>query len=134
MITNEVDKASEVSSYIGVPVLLQLRRPLIIPEIAETQALPHAGVKTRQWIPTEARGEDNLAEATEFIRYAVIVGFVVGFDRKIDDLQLMRVQWLAPSQAGPVVVETLIPLEDIAGVTRIVSPPPLPEEPKLIKI
>ncbi len=112
--------------FIGVPVLLQLKRPFMITQVTEARALSHANQKERQWIPVEARAEDaqSLA-ASEFIRYAVIKEFSGTW---------VVVQWVAPGLKGEVIVESIIPAEDIAGITRIVGAPPLPEEAKLVTL
>lgn len=111
-----------IHSFVGTPVIIQLRQPLVLAEVVETQSLPHAHSRERQWIPTEAHDNQSVS-ASEFIRYAVITS--------ISD-NLAVVQWLAPSPAGPVIIESLIATKDILAVTRIVSPPPLPEPAKLI--
>ncbi len=114
------------SEFIGVPVLLQLNRPLLVTQVTEVRALTHASDPGRQWIPIEARAEDGQSlAATEFIRYAVI---------KAIDHGRVVFQWVAPGSQGEVVVESMIAESDIAAVTRIISNLPLPEDPKLIKL
>ncbi len=107
-------------------MLLQLKRPFLVTQVTEARALTHADQKERQWIPTEARLEDGESlAASEFIRYAVIKEFANTW---------MIAQWVAPGLNGEVIVESLIPTEDIASITRIVVAPPLPEEAKLVTL
>ncbi len=79
--------ARAFDDFLGAPVLLQLKRPLLITQVTESRALTHAENKDRQWIPIEARAADGESlAASEFIRYAVIKS---AWDR------CLLVQWVA---------------------------------------
>lgn len=128
-------RAHKYSAFIGVPVLIQLKIPLLMLQVAEAQALPHTTLKTRQWVPTEARDTDAKPgseayiqaplSSTEFIKYATIDGYWGN---------ALEISWLAPSVIGPVVVSSIIAESEIAAISRLPDPPPLPEPPKLVTL
>lgn len=119
-----------LSDYFGVPVLLQLRIPLVIPMISEKHPIPHSDEpEALQWIPQEAIEPGSPADAPQFsstqlIRYAVL--------RDVEPSESsVEVVWMVPGTTGVCTVATLINDRDIAAVTRVVSVPD-PPTPSLI--
>lgn len=122
-----------LAAYFGVPVLLQLRIPLVVPMVREHLKMQHADdPQTPQWIPQEAMepGSDEsrpVFSSTQVIRYAVL--------NDVDAGDAVEVVWLVPGIHGVCTVATLLNDRDIAAVTRVVSmpaPPPAPPEPSRI--
>jgi hypothetical protein len=116
-----------LAAYFGVPVLVQLRIPLVIPMVKEHLKMQHADdPENPQWIPQEALeegapGGPPVFSSTQMIRYAVL--------NDVDADDAVEVRWLVPGVTGICSVATLLNDRDIAAVTRIVSVPPAPPAP-----
>jgi hypothetical protein len=120
---------SLLDKYFGVPVMLQLRIPLVMIQVAERQKLPHADDKSlAQWIPTEimeGTKEDPRPANCQLIRYAVL--------RRTEVPGKIELLWLGPGPKQGIIVTlaSLLDEKDIAFVTRIEH---MPDGPPLIQV
>ncbi len=108
------------SMFLNTPVLIQLKIPLLGIIIQERQDLPQLSQGEKQWIPSPAMQAPSSATAepipmtTETIQYAVI---------RSQELGWLEIEWITVSPNGVAIVSTLMHVEDIAFVTRVVSVP-----------
>ena len=132
LVDEPVPSKSWIRQFLGKPVLMQFKIPLLMIEIREAQAISHADEpERRQWIPGEAYdgepGASRLA-VREYVRYAVIERF---------DRDLVFFSWLAPCVAGPATLTSFVHISDIAAVTLVNAAPPvppIPAEPTLVQL
>lgn len=108
---------SSLQNYLGIPVLVQLKNPLVGVKIGGFQRLPFASEPEKaQWIPCPLAVEGRI-EATQVLQFATLLE-VDGSDT------MLEIRWQMP-RANPdereAVLATLIDLDSIAAVTRVHS-------------
>jgi hypothetical protein len=103
-----------LKKYLGVPLVIQLKQPLVGVFVKVQEKAPHFSDKaTAQWIPQPATSEKG-TEATQILQMAVI--------SEIDDaMGCCEVQWMSIAQNPRSIIATLMDLDNIAAVTRVVS-------------
>lgn len=113
-----------LKKYLGVPVVIQLKQPLVGIFVRAKEQAPHFTDKiSPQWIPQPATN-DKGPEATQILQMAVI--------SEIDDaMGCCEIQWNSVLQEPRAIIATLMDLENISAVTRVVSVTE-PPEPSLI--
>lgn len=119
------------AEFLNVPVLVQLKGPIVGVIVLQKQALGYASDQTAQWIP-EPLGDDAGPTATQMISLAVL--------REAENSRWLIMDWQAMPEdklAPPVpsntnrrfaTISTLVPVDCIAFVTRVVTV----REPSLI--
>lgn len=111
----------DISSYFGVPVLLQLKLPIAVPKVQEKQKLQHSlAPSLPQWIPMELMevppdGSSPIFVSVQMLRYAVLT--------EIDGSDMLEVRWLIPGTAPGTMttVATLMKMADVAFITRVID-------------
>lgn len=120
-------ETTDIREYFGIPVLIQLKTPIVIPVVTMKQKLPHAAdPTTAQWVLEEAMEDFDksiipppppIFSSVPSLRYAVLYEVEgAGGDR-------VEVRWLIPGMVPGehTIVATLVDGADIAFVTRVVS-------------
>lgn len=109
------------ADFLGIPVLVQLKGPMVGVVVRRTQGVGYADDKAAQWIP-EPLGDDAGPTATQMIMFAVL--------RDAHDQRFLIMDWQAfpPNSAAPLnpplrnaTISTIVPMDSIAYVTRIVD-------------
>lgn len=122
-----------VAKFLGVPVLVQLKIPLVMATVIEKQALPYADDPSApQWIPSEVMAgtqEDPIPVTTHLMRYAVLRETAESSDH-------LEMTWTGPGarKGSQVTFASLIDVGDIALVTRVIEviEGPAPEPNRII--
>lgn len=115
-----------LKDYLGVPLLIQLKLPLVGVIVLQKVAFPHfkEGSEVPVWVPQPATGKEG-PEATQLLQGAVI--------SRIDDaMGTCEIQWLALGATPRTVIATLMDLDNIAAVSRVVSVTEPPEPSRII--
>lgn len=108
---------SSLQQYIGIPVLVQLKLPIVGSVVRYQQKLDYAEKPdVASWIP-EPMMDESGPQATQMIQFAVLLE-VEGSDT------MLEMRWMAPKtdvnqQLG--VIATLIDMDSIAAVTRVLK-------------
>lgn len=118
--------SSLLQKYLGEPVVVQLKLPLVGIVVKTQESAPHFKTPSvPAWVPMAAAGPQGAPEATQLLQGAVI--------SEIDEaMGTCEIQWLAISPSPRSVVATLMDLDNIAAVTRVVSVAPPPEPSRII--
>lgn len=117
----EKKRRSDLEEFLGVPVLVQLHTPLVMPSLhGERVKIPYAeDPDSAQWIPGETMNAKEFV-AVQTIRYAVL--------RRLEsDWESVEMNYILPGPLPNTFVQyaTLISFKDIAYVTRVVFVPDL---------
>ena len=104
-----------LKKYLGVPLVIQLKQPLVGVFVKVQEKGPHFADKTTaQWIPQPAASAGGAPEATQILQMAVI--------SEIDEaMGCCEVQWMSIAQSPRGIIATLMDLDNISAVTRVVS-------------
>lgn len=103
-----------LKKYLGVPLVIQLKNPLVGVFVrVKEKALHFSEPGTPQWIPQPA-ASDKGTEVTQVLQMAVI--------SEIDEaMGCCEVQWMSVAENPRSVIATLMDLDNISAVTRVVS-------------
>lgn len=115
-----------LKDYLHVPLLIQLKLPLVGALVTQKVAFPHFkdGIEVPVWVPQPAASKEG-PEATQLLQGAII--------SRIDDaMGTCEIQWLALNATPRSVIATLMDLDNIAAVTRVVSVTEPPEPSRII--
>ncbi len=106
--------SSLLKKYLGVPLVIQLKNPLVGVFVRVKEKAPYfADAANPQWIPQPA-ASDKGTEVTQVLQMAVI--------SEIDEaMGCCEVQWRSVTETPVGVIATLMDLENISAVTRVVS-------------
>jgi hypothetical protein len=106
--------SSLLKKYLGVPLVIQLKNPLVGVFVrAKEKATHFSDPAAMYWIPQPAIS-DKGTEVTQVLQMAVI--------SEIDDaMGCCEVQWMSVAETPRTVIATLMDLENISAVTRVVS-------------
>lgn len=117
-------------AFLGVTVLVQLKGPIVGVVVRHKQALDYANEKSAQWVPEGLQSADGSPAATQLVMFAVL--------RESHHPSFLVMDWQslpddpnAPSVGRkPATLSSLIPVDAIGFVTRVVSV----REPSLITL
>lgn len=124
MMTTTDKKTSRLSAFYGVPVIVQLRFPLVCAKVEVRGKLPYADDPNKiQWIP-EAAIVNGGVEGMQYLQYAVLHP-VEGSETMIELTWASSPANSRPGEIMPIVatIATLIDAKDIVSVTRVIAVP-----------
>ncbi len=115
---------SKLEAFFGVPVIVQLKFPLVLATVKYKGKLPYAdNTEKSHWVP-EGVGSANGVEVMQFMQYAVLRP-ITNDPSKIELLWSSKPPDPMPGETMPIVatLSTLVDASDILSVTRVVSVP-----------
>lgn len=118
--------SSLLKKYLGVPLVIQLKQPLVGVFVRVKEKAPHfVDQEATQWIPQPAMTDKGI-ESTQVLQLAVI--------SEIDDaMGCCEIQWNSVSPEPRAIIATLMDLDNISAVTRVVSVTESPAPSLIIK-
>jgi hypothetical protein len=115
-----------LAEYIGVPVVIQLKKPIAGIFVKSKEKSPHfEDPEASYWVPQPAASKEGAVELTQLLQMATITEV----DRQMG---VIEIQWLSILQSPLAIIATIIDLENIDAVTRVVSVTEPPEPSRII--